>query len=493
MDAKDFLSKLAENTQNYEVFEYRTLLDIIRYCDPDTRSTFFPNAAVISGYDDGYREIAVKLVCYAISTITDYNFNKAIVSNDYSDLVGRLLPDQDRWMYIFKKFIANIYPGEMNKELINSVFEMASTEQFILGSIMKMEAESELEVRLVFEYIRCYCGDRFEEFAGKWENAAGVEKISRFRQTEYFSTYIKDDRLVLGIKDDVKAAITNKTNVNTYPKEVVDEIVTYPNYTYYVVIHNEYDVGQAVLNWLDSDTVSRYGLRSKDEIKTHYDDTSKEYHTENAATGCVSAETLITMSDGSSKQISEICEGDLILSEGMVVSQTSDELVINKRINAFYGINEIQPFMSLEHAVMTQEGWKSLLPEKSNEINPHFQVGLLREGDVVLTLRGEIRVEKITIKHSAEGEYFTGYDLHVREGRNSYFANDILVLLNYPQMTRSRIFRNLNAMETVERRKFIELVFEHEKLFEQVFGVDSVEYFKEGIYAEFKNDFSSIT
>ena len=58
-----------------------------------------------------------------------------------------------------------------------------------------------------------------------------------------------------------------------------------------------------------------------------------------------------------------------------------------------------------------------------------------------------MRVEKITVAQAKPEENFTGYDLHFISGEKSYYANGLLVLLNYPDITLARLMRALEGME----------------------------------------------
>ena len=79
---------------------------------------------------------------------------------------------------------------------------------------------------------------------------------------------------------------------------------------------------------------------------------------------------------------------------------------------------------------------------------PFYHAAKLQVGDVVYTLKGKEIVRKITKQYAdiQSRETFTGYDLHFRQGYQSYYANGILVLLNYPEITIARIKRVLDSM-----------------------------------------------
>ena len=74
-----------------------------------------------------------------------------------------------------------------------------------------------------------------------------------------------------------------------------------------------------------------------------------------------------------------------------------------------------------------------------------------------------------------ENEYFIGYDLHFREGYNSYIANNYLCLLNYPEITIKNILSNIHKkMSHSERIQFVDLVNDYEELLSKAFGKEAV-------------------
>ena len=216
------------------------------------------------------------------------------------------------------------------------------------------------------------------------------------------------------------------------------------------VYHSEYDQGRAVWSWLQDQEVKSCipEMKNIPDCHIHNQSYGNWYDAPRPSGGCVTGDTKICLSDGREIPISQIREGMEVLSENGTVSVTSDEKVINRHITCLYGINDIPPFMSLEHAVLTEEGWKSLDPETTNSINSFYHAAKLQVGDVVYTLKGKEIVRKITKQYAdiQSRETFTGYDLHFRQGYQSYYANGILVLLNYPEITIARIKRVLDSM-----------------------------------------------
>ena len=228
------------------------------------------------------------------------------------------------------------------------------------------------------------------------------------------------------------------------------------------VYHSEYDQGRAVWSWLQDQEVKSCipEMKNIPDCHIHNQSYGNWYDAPRPSGGCVTGDTKICLSDGREIPISQIREGMEVLSENGTVSVTSDEKVINRHITCLYGINDIPPFMSLEHAVLTEEGWKSLDPETTNSINSFYHAAKLQVGDVVYTLKGKEIVRKITKQYAdiQSRETFTGYDLHFRQGYQSYYANGILVLLNYPEITIARIKRVLDSMSFQKQKRFRHMI-----------------------------------
>ncbi|MCM0605143.1 MAG: hypothetical protein KA715_03560 [Xanthomonadaceae bacterium] len=139
--------------------------------------------------------------------------------------------------------------------------------------------------------------------------------------------------------------------------------------------------------------------------------------------GCFTAETEITMADGSKKAIKDIVKGEKVLSaEGN--AQAVAETFVHSDNKFLFAINEGKHFITEGHPIKTKDGWKSISPKKSMEENHKISgdVGQLKVGDVILSDSGEIEVTKIHKKLSN----VKVYNLEV-ENDHSYRANGIFV------------------------------------------------------------------
>lgn len=207
---------------------------------------------------------------------------------------------------------------------------------------------------------------------------------------------------------------------------------------------------------------------------------SYDYESSDSA-GCVKEGTKILTVTGNYIPIELIHQGMEILNCNGSVSLTSDELVINNKVDRIYSVNDDEPFMSLEHAILTQRGWCSLAPELSMNINSNFKVEKLKVGDVIQKAKsvdGNIVytkevVERINIANNTLNTRC--YDLHFFDGFNSYFANGYPCLLNYPTFTLSSLKKNLSLMTAEQRTKFNEMTVEYREVLDIIFGKTNID------------------
>mgnify|MGYP003289930272 CR=1 FL=1 len=485
MNILEFVSKL--KVCNFTVFENEKILQIIKGCDDATRETFFPQEPAVLGVNEEWKNVAIKLVEYTISVSGNYIFNSidSIKGINYASSVGKLLKgNQNLWQDILEMLVNSICLG-LDDTFFCSFFEETSQPQFIQG-VCEQLAQYPKFPKLCFEMVCKYTPQKYEEYYKRWKEIVSKEQLVLFTDKDYFSSYESSDKLKDGIAQSVWSAMNLRTEYvcNSYYEHrtrgvatPIHDVITIREKRW--VTKEAYNTGKAVCNWLGS-----MGVNHLPNVHTDQYVNCGSWETDSDCSGgggCVTGDTMILLADGNSRKIRDIVEGDRIRNGEGNVSETSNEKIINHSLGCLYGINDIRPFMSLEHAVMTTEGWKSLDPTTSNEINPHYKVGLLREGDKVITLEGEREVTHITRLYPPEGTMFTGYDLHFREGSDSYYANGLLVLLNYPEITLVNILKNIQKMELTDINKFIALFRENTLIFEQVFGKIAINQFQQMI------------
>ena len=143
---------------------------------------------------------------------------------------------------------------------------------------------------------------------------------------------------------------------------------------------------------------------------------------------CFTGETLVDMRDGSRKPIKDIKLGDLVLVE----TGTAEVIELHPTIlgdRKLYSLNGGKAFVTAEHPFRTEEGWKSIDPEKTKlEREGLYEelTGALKVGDKVLKTDGVYH--EITEITSVDGDPNTPlYNFTVNLEDHSYFADGYCV------------------------------------------------------------------
>jgi len=144
---------------------------------------------------------------------------------------------------------------------------------------------------------------------------------------------------------------------------------------------------------------------------------------------CFIAGTKVTMSDGTLKNIENIVVGDKVkgYKEDNTVIKLDPTLLADRKL---YSFNDNEHyFFTSEHPFMTEEGWKSIKPEKTKErdgIELYEQLkGELKVGDKLVTDNGSVEVKDIKSKEISNPE-MPLYNFNVSND-NSYIADDYVV------------------------------------------------------------------
>ena len=144
---------------------------------------------------------------------------------------------------------------------------------------------------------------------------------------------------------------------------------------------------------------------------------------------CFIAGTKITMADGAIKNIEDIKVGDIIKGhEGNNEVIKLDPTLLGER--KLYSFNDNEHyFFTSEHPFMTEEGWKSIKPEKTKErdgIELYNQLkGELKIGDKLITEKGLIEIKEIKSKEINDPK-MPLYNFNVSND-NSYIADGYVV------------------------------------------------------------------
>ena len=144
---------------------------------------------------------------------------------------------------------------------------------------------------------------------------------------------------------------------------------------------------------------------------------------------CFIAGTKVTMADGTLKNIEDVKVGDKVKGhkEENTVIKLDPTLLADRKL---YSFNDNEHyFFTSEHPFMTEEGWKSIKPEKTKErdgVELYDQLkGELKVGDKLVTDNGPIKVTDIKSKEMNNPE-MPLYNFNVSND-NSYIADDYVV------------------------------------------------------------------
>ncbi len=139
---------------------------------------------------------------------------------------------------------------------------------------------------------------------------------------------------------------------------------------------------------------------------------------------CVAEGTPVLMADGTIKPIEKIVKGDRIR------GQNGEQIVMDvvsglKEKAVFHRINDTLLEVTPDHPLMTTNGWRALSFDKGNaEIYGLREVGTLRMGDRLITLKGEVEITSIS--EAQPKDNVKTYNLIV-DGNGTFYANGVLV------------------------------------------------------------------
>jgi hypothetical protein len=144
---------------------------------------------------------------------------------------------------------------------------------------------------------------------------------------------------------------------------------------------------------------------------------------------CFIAGTKVTMADGTLKNIEDVVVGDKVKGhkEENTVIKLDPTLLATRKLYSFN--NNDHYFFTSEHPFMTEEGWKSIKPEKTKKrdgVELYEQLkGELKVGDKLVTDKGSIEIKSIESKEINNPE-MPLYNFNVSND-NSYIADGYVV------------------------------------------------------------------
>ncbi|WP_438447020.1 hypothetical protein [Gorillibacterium sp. sgz5001074] len=478
----------------------RRILNAIQCTNGGVRSTFFPSVAPVNPLtyqapqgQARFNDLAVQYMAFVLSLSTARSFHTTVRNVGYGTIqtwFGANGTTLGLWMMLDVLLqdhgLARMLDN--HDESLQALLQSGKDSVFVSGFLVECDTEgSYLPAKLFLHLYNVLdpSGQALQAVLPVWQNETRWTVIQNYAAENWFETvtplFAQDTDAFNTVKGAVDHAISIRTGPYSYTRrEVIDSTPTgmpiYGN-----VSHERYEYGETVLNWLNlPDGPLRYGMRSGN-MPDNYEEKKPD------DSGCVREHTPIRMADGSVKPVQDLVPGDLVLNGYGTFSVCSTERIHNPFVREMYGINDEPPFMSPEHALMTDRGWCSLNPYLSRRLNPGVSLHRLQVGDMVWRFgtleNGRLAVEKVPVlrihaERAEAGEGFVGYDLHFSEGYHSYFARDYLCLLSYPEITVANLLANLRSrMSPAEEIRFIRLLRDHDELFRKVFGHEAMNHF----------------
>lgn len=147
---------------------------------------------------------------------------------------------------------------------------------------------------------------------------------------------------------------------------------------------------------------------------------------------CFTAETRVTMANGSERDIHTVKIGDKLMGsdgEARTVLALDRPLLWKGKDQRLIEINGDKAFTTDNHPIMTEGGWKAVNPEMAEKEafdQLAGKIGKLEVGDMLIMAKGEtVKVESIKVLPQEDRERRL-YNL-LLDGDHTYYANGVLV------------------------------------------------------------------
>lgn len=460
----------------------------IRGADPDVRGVFFPEAAGAdaehgsSAVGAELRALAVKYASWLVSTVPDLAFGQT-VEGARSAVDAWFRANTDRvGEPLFVEYLRQ--PAVLGAAFADraaaaeSIARHAASEGFLTGLLAEQSVSGDGDAaRVLLVALRALDGGgrHFEGVLAAWQKSHEWRRVEGWNAVAWLDQVEAHfDQNAAGyqrLKAPVRAACLRQRVTREERSAGLVTNSGMPSRATKTVTTTVF--GAEVVTWLDSERGPK-----QHRLRTGHD--AGNVVVEDPGAGCVLPDTPVLMADGTWRPMRELGEGDRVAAAFGRVSVLSGEHVLTRGLTHLWSINDDAPFMTLEHAIMTQRGWGCLAPDVARAINPHLDVRELVVGDVVWKAKGlengavayeMVAVEKINLRRAAPGERIEGHDLHVREGHPSYHAGGYLNLLNYPELTAQRLASGvLTNLSRPEREAFRAQFEALAPSFEKAFG-----------------------
>jgi hypothetical protein len=138
---------------------------------------------------------------------------------------------------------------------------------------------------------------------------------------------------------------------------------------------------------------------------------------------CFVAGTKVLLANGKETPIERLKAGDILLGSEGAHNKVVKLKIDPKKDWTIYAFNGGRYFVTKNHVFSTTAGWASINPESALRENPQLKIRKLKIGDVLITLQGSMRIEKITSKTAKDSVVYSPE----LDGNHEYYADGFLV------------------------------------------------------------------
>lgn len=501
MDTNTMISKVKE-INNLGDDMSRRLADYLRSVDDKTYHTFFENhsqvqlCGEIAAYLGDIRSLSEVYISRVISEVQDYKLGEMMISNT------RIQPDLEEWFReknqtvgetLAREKLRNVFP-EVFADPGNHAKSLADTlcsDEFLNGMEVYCDVNPQRQqpLRLLWLLLKCLDGSQFQRVMGVWNQTSYAAIIGNFASYAWLDPVRAAMGSGTGIFNDVLSDVRNACNKESETaREEKSEIVGQSTMGEPIIHHYDlvtYQKGREVADWIYSHNRYASGNRA---------DFPSRQVKESAGGGCVLCGTkILTDSEGFVDMRNLIC-GENVISHKKEPSEFSGEVIYNDHVKYLYSVNEDSPFMSLDHMILTTEGYKCLSPQAALGIDRDVDVSLLKINDVIIRYvvdeQGQIqeryeKVEKINVAQNDK----PCVDIHISDGYKSYITQEgYACYVNYPQITSRTISNTLaSSRNYFANRDFRRAFAKNKKELADAFGETGVRYMEQMMGREDEN------
>lgn len=467
------------------------LVDYMRSVDNTTYSVFFskygktemPN--MVKTYSSDISFLSKIYISRVISKTTDFQVNNMVVSET------KIEADLKAWFLCRHQSVGEVLALEKLKAVLPDIFEnpqqytKSLTDTLVSSSFINgmavycdIDPAHQQPLRLLWLLMKKLDGSSFQKIMDAWNKTPYSSVIGNFASFKWLDCV--EANLTIGTKifgaflDDIKNACNKETETNREEKSdlVGQSVMGEPIIKRYTLV--TYTKGVEVEKWIRNTS----GYLSSGNANF----TQRTVET-GGGSGCVLRSTKVLVCNNEYIDIEDLRTGDNVTSEKLMPSAFSGEIVYNDHVKNLYSINDDKPFMSLDHMILTTNGYKCIEPETALKINRDISVSMLKVNDVVIKYyldennnikKKYEKVKKINIVNND----LPCVDIHISNGYKSYITESGYVCFaNYPEITSKSITDSLAASKNhYANRDFRRAFARNKKELKEAFGETGVNY-----------------